>query len=434
MSDGIDPMVKNSPKGRKKRPGAVVLFRSILFLFLLLSSSAILYGTAVNTRAVRDLAETSLESTALALSTSAESALRSRGNRAEGEIRNILSDRVVAYAMIVRKDGTIVLHTSPGMVGGNIREAGLGEWLRSGKTFGRRIMLGTGLPAYEFNYLLHGPGGEVEILRLVLHTTRADRILSDARRMWWIVGGVLVLLWAVGIALDRVFARHLRLQAQLERRERLALIGQMTATLSHEIRNALGSIKGYAQWVDERVEAADPKKKGLAAVLQGTMRIESLVNDLLLFSREETYSIQPVDVGILVHESMAGEASGWKGEVELDPGEGTVVLADPEKLRRVLANGIRNAIQSMGDGGHLRISASTDNLRVEIRIEDSGPGIPESEMPRLFTPFHTTKADGTGLGLAYSKKTVEGMNGEIDLANRRDAAGAVLTILLPNAR
>ena len=431
--NGMDTMVKNGPNGRKERPGAVVLFRSILFLFLLLSSSAILYGTAVTTRTVRDLAETAMESTALALSTSAESALRSGGSRAEGEARNILSDRVVAYAMVARKDGTIVLHTNPGMVGGKIRDAGLGEWLRSGKTFGRRIMLGTGLPAYEFNYLLHGPGEEPEILRLVLHTTRVDRILSDARRMWWTVGGVLVLLWSVGIALDRVFARHLRLEAQLERRERLALIGQMTATLSHEIRNALGSIKGYAQWVDERVETTDPKKKGLAAVLQGTMRIESLVNDLLLFSREETYSVQPVDVGILVHESMAGEVNGWKGEVELDPGEETVVLADPEKLRRVLANGIRNAIQSMGDRGHLRIVARPDDRRVEIRIEDSGPGIPESEMPRLFTPFHTTKADGTGLGLAYSKKTVEGMNGEIDLTNRQETAGAVLTILLPNA-
>ena len=78
--------------------------------------------------------------------------------------------------------------------------------------------------------------------------------------------------------------------------------------------------------------------------------------------------------------------------------------------------------------------ADLDDRRVEIRIEDSGPGIPESELPRLFTPFHTTKANGTGLGLAYSKKTIEGMNGEINLANRQEAAGAVLTILLPNAR
>lgn len=393
-----------------------------------------LYGTAVNTRAVRDLAETSMESTALALSTSAESVLRSGGYRAEGEARNILSDRVVSYAMVVRKDGTILLHTNPAMVGGTIREAGLGEWLRTGKTFGRRVTLGTGLPAYEFDYLLHGPGGEPEMLRLVLHTTPVDRILSDARRMWWTVGGVLALLWSVCIALDRVFARHLRLEAEVERRERLALIGQMTATLSHEIRNALGSIKGYAQWVDERVEPADPKKKGLASVLQGTMRIESLVNDLLLFSREETYSIEPVDVENMVRESMEGELPGRRGQVELDPMEGTAALADPEKLRRVLSNGIRNAIQSMGDRGLLRITARPDDRRVEIRIEDDGAGIPESEMPRLFSPFHTTKADGTGLGLAYSRKTIEGMNGEIVLANRRESAGAVLTILLPNAR
>jgi C4-dicarboxylate-specific signal transduction histidine kinase len=88
----------------------------------------------------------------------------------------------------------------------------------------------------------------------------------------------------------------------------------------------------------------------------------------------------------------------------------------------------------MGDEGHLRIVARSDDRGVEIRIEDSGPGIPESEMPRLFTPFHTTKADGTGLGLAYSKKTMEGLTGEIDLANRRETAGAVLTFLLPNAR
>jgi len=97
-------MLKNRPNEGKERPGAVVLFRSILFLFLLLSSSAILYGTAVNTRAVRDLAETAMESAALTLSTSAESALRSGGSRAEGEVRNILSDRVVAYAMVARKD------------------------------------------------------------------------------------------------------------------------------------------------------------------------------------------------------------------------------------------------------------------------------------------------------------------------------------------
>lgn len=406
------------------------VLRAALITFLLLSSAAVIYATGLNSRTARTLAESSLESTALALSTSAESALRAGWNRAEGEIRDILSDRVVAYALIAGKDGTVLFHTNPGLVATKLQETGLEEWLRSGKTYGRRVTLGTGLPAYEFNYLLHGRGGKVEILRLVLHTTQSDRILSDARKMWWTVGAALLLLWGVGIALERVLTRHLRLQAEVEQRERLALIGQMTATLAHEIRNALGSIKGFTQWVDEKVEDADPRKKALATVLRGTERIESLVNDLLLFSREESYSAEPVDPIPFLKETVAAEASGWAGEVEVKAVPGMRAHADPDKLRRVLLNGVRNAIQAMGGTGVLKITARPEGHRLVIRIEDTGPGIPTAELPRLFTPFHTTKTDGTGLGLAYSRKVIEGMKGGIELSNREEG-GAVLAIHLP---
>jgi signal transduction histidine kinase len=414
----------------KLRPSLPGVLRAVLFTFLLLSSGAILYATGLNARTAQTLAESSLESTALALSTSAETALREGGIRAEGEIREILSDRVVAYALIAGESGTVHFHTNPVLVGTKLKETGLKEWLRSGRTYGRRIRLGTGLPAYEFNYLIRSPDGKTEILRLVLHTTQADRILSDARKMWWTVGAVLLLLWAVGIALERVLTRHLRLQAEAERRERLALIGQMTATLAHEIRNALGSVKGYTQWVEEKIEEEDPRKKALGIVLRGTERIESLVNDLLLFSREENYSIEPVDPAPLLKETVAAEASGWAGEIEVKTVHGMRALADPDKLRRVLLNGVRNAIQSMGETGVLKIITRPEGHRLVIRIEDSGPGIPPAELTRLFSPFHTTKTDGTGLGLAYSKKVIEGMEGGIELSNREEG-GAVLAIHLP---
>jgi signal transduction histidine kinase len=414
----------------KLRPSLPGALRAALFTFLLLSSAAVLYATRLNARTAQTLAEISLESTALALSTSAETALRAGGIRAEGEIRDILSDRVVAYALIAGEDGTVLFHSNPGLAGTKLQETGLEEWLRSGKTYGRRVSLGTGLPAYEFNYLLRGPDGKAEILRLVLHTIQADRILSDARKMWWTVGAVLLLLWAVGIALERVLTRHLRLNAEVERRERLALIGQMTATLAHEIRNALGSVKGYTQWVDEKVEEEDPRKKALGIVLRGTERIESLVNDLLLFSREESYSAEPVDPIPLLKETVAAEASGWAGKVEVKTVPGMRALADPDKLRRVLVNGVRNAIQAMGGGGVLKITARPEGHRLVIRIEDTGPGIPAAELPRLFSPFHTTKTDGTGLGLAYSKKVIDGMKGGIELSNREEG-GAVLAIHLP---
>jgi len=413
------------------QPYLPTILRLSLALFLILSSAAILYTTHQNAQSSQSLAIQALESTALALSSTAESALRTLGSKASGEIREIFSDRIVAYALIVGRDGKILFHTNPRLVGSHISEEESSQKWPSKPASGQRITLRTGLPAYEFNYLLHRRDGTEELLRLVLHTTPADRIVSGARQMWWTVGGVLILLWTVGIALERIFTRHLRLQEELERRQQLALIGQMTAVLAHEIRNALGGIKGYAQWVDEKIEEPDPKKAGLSAVLRGAERIESLVNDLLLFSREEIYHLERVDLHRLVRETIDSALPPWKGKVELEMESQAGVMADREKLHRVLINGLRNAIQAMGDEGILRFSVHPDGRWVKIQIADNGPGIPKAEIGRLFTPFHTTKTDGTGLGLAYSKKVIEGMGGRIQLSNREGRLGAVLTIHLP---
>jgi len=414
------------------RPAIPIAVRAFLLFLLLLSSGAVLYITYRNTRNASHLADLSLESTALGLSATAELVLRTGGKGSPGDIREILSDRVVAYALIAGRDGTILFHTNPTMAGTRLPGEGPGRWLRSGVSYGRRVVLGTGLPAYEYNYVLHRPDGVPELLRVVLHTAAADRILSDARRMRWTVGGTLVLLWAAGFFLERMFTRQLCLAAEVERRERLSLIGQMTASLAHEIRNALGSVKGFAQLAGEKAPATASGEG--SAVLRGVARIESLVNDLLLFSREETYETGPVEVGLLVRGTVANDTAGWGGALELSLSPGICARADGDKLQRVLSNGIRNAVQAMGDGGILRVSAGMEGTRVAIRIEDTGPGIPEAERSRLFTPFFTTKMDGTGLGLAYSKKVVEGMGGEIGLSNRKHGEGAVLSILLPSAK
>ncbi len=404
--------------------------RILLLTFLLLSSFAILYSTALNRRTMESLAIRSLESTAIALSFAAESALRSGDGQNDGEVRGILSDRVVAYALIAGKDGEILFHTNPGLAGTRLAEPPAG-WLEEGPPFGRRVTLGTGLPAYEYNYILHRADGGPELLRVVIHTAQADRILSGARRMWLTVGFVVLLLWGLGIALDRVLARQLRMQADADRRDRLALVGRMTATLAHEIRNALGSVKGYTQWVSEKVDPSDPRKAGLDNALRAAGRIESLVNDLLSFSREETYEVARVDLAPLVRETTAMETADWRGKVEIDAHPGTFALADADKLERVVRNAVRNALEAMGNEGFLRVVAGSAGRWAEIRVEDTGPGIPAEELPRLFTPFHTTKADGTGLGLAYSKKVIEGMAGRIDLSNREGGSGAVLGIRLP---
>jgi len=406
---------------------------TVLFSFLLISSFAILYTTLENSRSVKSLSIQALENTALAISTSAENILQTSESNSDREISEIFSDRVVAYALIVRKDGTILYHTNPDLVGSHLSGEDLKQWLKSETSSGRRITLRTGLPAYEFNYILHRLDGTPEMLKLVLHTTQADRVVSQAQRMWLTVIIVLILLWTGGIFSWRIFVRHMSLQEELGRRKQLALVGQMTAVLAHEIRNALGSIKGYTQWVDEKVEELDPRKAGLAMVLKGTDRIESLVNDLLLFSREETYNIKKLDLSRLVEEAASSFIPSWEGKIDLDIKPGIHVMADREKLYRALINGIQNAVQTMVPDGNLRISTSLEGRWVKIQVEDTGQGIQESELSHLFVPFYTTKSNGTGLGLAYSKKVVEGMGGKINLSNREDRGGAVLTIDLLKA-
>jgi len=94
---------------------------------------------------------------------------------------------------------------------------------------------------------------------------------------------------------------------------------------------------------------------------------------------------------------------------------------------------VRNSVQSMGESGLLHIVLRRQGDRIAIRIEDSGDGIAPAALPNLFTPFYTTRATGTGLGLAYAKKVVEGMGGTIELKRREGTAGAIFTVLLPRA-
>jgi signal transduction histidine kinase len=231
--------------------------------------------------------------------------------------------------------------------------------------------------------------------------------------------------------LERVATRYISLQALLEEQKRLTLIGQMAAVLAHEIRNALVGIKGYAQLIHEKTPESLSLKTAIEAILQGTGRIESLVNELLIFSRQEHYEAEPVDLKELIDEAAGSGLAGWKGETEMDIDPGKFVKADREKLYRTLVNGMRNAVDAMAGEGTLRIASFSEGRWVTLRIEDTGPGIPEEEALRLFTPFYTTKTEGTGLGLAYSKKVVEGMRGKIKLENRKDKRGAVLSIRLP---
>ena len=398
---------------------------------LLAASAGIISSTSFADRAVGTLASQSLESTARGISLAAEQLLRTEDGRSV-QFERLFSERIVAYALIAARDGTILFHTNPDLRGAPFDDRGAFSRLSEGAAASRRALLGTGRPVLLYDRLLQQQDGRPALLRLALHTVETDRLTARVGRLWWSVGAVLLLLWAGGLLVVVLAARAEKHRREAERGESLALIGQMTSTLAHEIRNAIGSVKGYAQLAAERTEAGDPRAPQLATVLRGVSRIEHLVGELLLFSREERFAVTDFDPAPLLS-TIASSVAPWPGRVELDLEPGLRVRADAEKLERVVTNGVRNAIQAMGAAGLLRVKLRRRGGRVAIQIEDTGDGIAPEALPKLFTPFYTTRTTGTGLGLAYAKKVVEGMGGTIELKNREGATGAVFTVLLPRA-
>ncbi|MCM2264403.1 MAG: cache domain-containing protein [Desulfuromonadales bacterium] len=222
---------------------------------------------------------------------------------------------------------------------------------------------------------------------------------------------------------------------QLTRAERLAEVGLLAAGVAHEINNPLAIIRGNAELLQMSLpDAADPQEE-VGAILKQTTRIERIVGQLRSFSRSQGSRPGPVELAPLlddileqiVHQSpLAGVT------IERRYQAGIHLHADGDQLRQVFTNLILNALQAMASAGVLTVEtvADTDNCR--IRILDTGTGLPADAEERLFTPFYTTKPQGTGLGLSVSYGIVREHGGKIEAANRSDSPGAVFTVILPS--
>ena len=134
----------------------------------------------------------------------------------------------------------------------------------------------------------------------------------------------------------------------------------------------------------------------------------------------------------LAEEACASATAGWVGAVEFSLDAALTAWADREKLRGALVNGIRNALDAMGQTGVLTLRGEASRASVGLTVEDTGGGVAPDDLQKLFTPFFTTKTNGTGLGLAYSRKVLEGMGGSATLGN--GARGAVFQLRLAKAK
>jgi len=225
---------------------------------------------------------------------------------------------------------------------------------------------------------------------------------------------------------------------RLVQHEKLASIGRMAATIAHEIRNPLTSVKLNIQKVAEEEHFAETVKAHLGLSLEGIDQIERFIKELLNFTRVQELVLEHWPVEQIVDESlkMINDTLDQKKIVveKAFGGDLPAVLADADKMRQVFLNVLRNAHEAVGAGGKISIACDTvsegGRRMVRVRIADNGPGIAEKDRPNIFEPFYTTKPSGFGLGLANARKIVEQHNGTIGVGKKR-GRGSVFVILIP---
>jgi signal transduction histidine kinase len=235
---------------------------------------------------------------------------------------------------------------------------------------------------------------------------------------------------------NQAVASLARLEAveRAKQRETLAAVGEMAAGLAHEVRNPVAAIRGAAQAISPQA-TPEQSREMLEVIDEETERLGRVVGEFLDYARPESPRREPVPLERVARQTLrAAEVAGRGMHAEVHAAHGTpAALGDPDQLRRVFENLIRNAWEAAGSGGSLRIDLGPEGEgRVSARIEDNGPGIADDEVPHLFQPFRTTRQGGTGLGLALVHRIVESHGGEIRV-DGRPGRGAVFTLSLPAA-
>ncbi len=245
-----------------------------------------------------------------------------------------------------------------------------------------------------------------------------------------IVATILAQFWFRRYRLSRQ-----QLQEAMARKEKLLALGHLAAGVAHEIRNPLSSIKGLAKYFAERTPPGGEAQELALVMAKEADRLNRVVSELLELVRPAHLNYQPVDINALIHHSLqlvSQDAQSRGIALQFTPRpELTSIKADPDRLNQVLLNLYLNAMQAIGRGGVIHVSASeADRQRVKIVVKDSGKGMSDEELQAIFTPYFTTKADGTGLGLAVVQNIIEQHGGTIR-AESQPGAGAVFTLWLP---
>jgi len=251
----------------------------------------------------------------------------------------------------------------------------------------------------------------------------------------------------------RLFERELSARKALEKAqekliesEKMAALGRLAATMSHELRNPLAGLKGAAQLLMKKTDARDERGEYVELIMHEIDRLGRITEDLLLFAKPKKIRLEEVNPADIIDDALTlftPKLEAQNISVHKRLSKLPKIKADRDKFMQVIVNIMLNSIDALPNGGELIVSSGVireEPLGAEFttfQFRDNGEGIPQDVLGNVFEPFYTTKAEGTGLGLAVCKTIIEEHGGRIDISSHHsgntsaEKPGTVITVALP---
>jgi two-component system sensor histidine kinase HydH len=354
------------------------------------------------------------------------------------------------YAAVLDLDGTVIAHTQREQEGRQVACFARGQCPLPVKTEQRELVdevLTGGQRAIDMRVPIRQQDQIIGVYHVGLDADWLDEQMAQQRaersRFWaLLILGMCGVLLLSSVAVVRVtrHTAHLEHQIEAAHARRVSEMHELVLGMAHEIRNPLNAIRlnlhsvgqvlrGQAELSDEELSAM------LEEMEREVVRLEALMREMLGFVRSEGRPAPPVDVAEEVHRTVTflrAPLDQRRIELHLTLSDEPVwVRMEPPRLRQVLFNLLNNALEALPEGGVIDVGVRPVRGMVEITVADDGPGIPVQDRERVFVPFYSTKASGTGLGLALARKFVEEAGGTIRCEDSPMRRGCCFRILLP---
>ncbi|MBS2968637.1 two-component sensor histidine kinase [Metabacillus sp. KIGAM252] len=242
--------------------------------------------------------------------------------------------------------------------------------------------------------------------------------------------------FAVTMAMMAIIEALVRINRNLDNMvylDKLTTIGQMAASIAHEIRNPITAVRGFIQFLQE--DTTDQKLKKFSPLILGELdRTNKIITDYLKLAKPFEFELARVNIDELVQDSvelLKPLATYENAEINLEMIPSNDVVGDAEHLKQAIMNVLKNSIESIEGGGQITVTKKPDyfNGKVIVTIADNGKGMTEEQLQNIGLPFYTTKTKGTGLGTMITSRLIHDMDGEIEYASKINE-GTLVTINL----